>query len=110
VACGVVLIPANFVNAIIISKLYKESLLLQYGFICSSLCFLAAKILNWQYYVSMHFKTVPLHLVLASVRPAMTKTCVMPHTNGGDDSSGILATAASCFNDLTIVFSEGISW
>lgn len=48
--------------------------------------------------------------VLAYSTHAFTKTCVMPHTHGGDDSPGILAAASPCLQNGTIIFEEGINY
>jgi hypothetical protein len=58
----------------------------------------------------MHIRPLLLLLALAKVSTAAKQTCVMPHTDGGDDSPGILSAAKSCLNDSTIVFSQGITY
>ena len=58
----------------------------------------------------MRFIFLQLILALASLSTAAIKTCVMPHANSGDDSPGILSAVASCGNNSTIVFTEGVTY
>lgn len=53
---------------------------------------------------------VPFLLLTAGISEVSAKVCLMPHTPNGDDSPGIIAAAANCLVNSTIIFAANTTY